>query len=44
MEQKKIYETPKMSVLLIKNQAPLMQSSGYSGEGAYIDNENDPIV
>lgn len=43
MENKKTYESPKMSVLLIERQAPLMESS-YHGGAAYLENEKDPIA
>jgi hypothetical protein len=43
MENKKTYESPKMSVLLIERQAPLMESS-YHGGAAYLDNAKDPIA
>ena len=34
-----------MKVLLLKTQSQLMQNSGgYTGGGAYLDNEKDPIA
>lgn len=45
MQQKKTYESPEMKVLVLKAQSRLMESSGgYTGGGAYLDNEKDPIA
>lgn len=46
MDNKKTYESPEMKVLVLKAQSRLMESSGggYTGGGAYLDNEKDPIA
>ena len=46
MLRKKTYESPEMRVLVLKAQSRLMESSGggYTGGGAYLDNEKDPIA
>jgi hypothetical protein len=40
MENKKNYEAPKMDVVEVKHQSPLLQGS-YSGEGAFLDTVKD---
>ncbi|MBR1744711.1 MAG: hypothetical protein IJ734_01755 [Fibrobacter sp.] len=41
MENKKNYEAPKMDVVEVKHQSPLLDTSSYSGEGAFLDTVKD---
>ncbi|MBR4008007.1 hypothetical protein [Fibrobacter sp.] len=43
MENKKNYEAPKMDVVEVKHQSPLLEGS-YSGEGAFLDTAKDISV
>ena len=44
MKTKKEYKTPQMKVCKVHAKASLMAASGYTGGGAYLDNEKDPIA
>ena len=43
LEKKKEYTAPKMDVVEVKHQSPLLEGS-YSGEGAFLDTAKDISV